>query len=181
MSIFCEDCGKNIATVFLVKVAGGEISRLQLCEECSKKMEEATESARLIALVPQIISGMQSAVEGNLQEEIFSGEPIVCGECGTSFNDFKKLGYLGCSVCYKVFGDALENTIFEFQGSNRHTGKTPTKLSREARLRLRIAELERNLRERIAEEEYEAAAAVRDRIRKIESILNSEGSESEKE
>ncbi len=181
MSIFCDECGKNIATVFLVKLAGSEISRLQLCEECSKKMEEATEAASLIALVPQIISGMQSAVDGNLQEEVFSGEPRVCEECGTSLNDFKKLGYLGCSSCYKAFGDALENSILEFHGSNKHTGKTPTKLSREARLRLKIAELERNLRKRIAEEEYEAAAAVRDEIRQIESILNSEGSESEKE
>ncbi len=181
MSIFCDECGKNIATVFLIKVAGSEISRAQLCEECSKKMDEATEAASLIALMPQIISGMQSAVDGNLQDEVFSGEPIVCEECGTSFNDFKKLGYLGCSACYRVLGDPLENVIFDFHGSNKHTGKTPTKLSREARLRLKLAELERSLRKRIAEEEYEAAAAVRDEIKQIESMLDSERSKSEKE
>jgi protein-arginine kinase activator protein McsA len=42
-------------------------------------------------------------------------------------------------------------------------------------------ELERSLERRIASEEYEAAASVRDQIREIEGILDTEGGDGEAE
>jgi protein arginine kinase activator len=73
------------------------------------------------------------------------------------------------------------NVIFEFQESEEHTGKTPGKLSHGARLRKRLVELERHLEHQIAEERYEAAAAVRDQIREIEVKLKADVSEREQE
>ena len=31
MNIFCDECKKNIATVFLTKISGNEVSKVQLC------------------------------------------------------------------------------------------------------------------------------------------------------
>ena len=69
----------------------------------------------------------------------------------------------------------------EMQESEEHLGKLPGKVSEGARLRKRLMELERHLEHRIAEEDYEAAAAVRDQIREIDGKLNREVSDSEPE
>jgi protein-arginine kinase activator protein McsA len=57
----------------------------------------------------------------------------------------------------------------------------PGKVSEGARLRKRLMELEKHLENQIAEERYEAAAAVRDQIKKIEVKLQIDGSEGEQE
>src|SRR5450759_3295760 len=146
MNIFCDECKKNIATVFLTKISGNEVSKVQLCEDCANRMEETVRSAEL----------------------------ITCGLCGTSFNDFQKRGFLGCEGCYEAFGESLEGVLFDFQEATEHIGKIPGKASESARLRKRLVELERHLERQIAEEEYEAAAAVRDQIKEVEGKLELE-------
>lgn len=173
MNIFCDECKKNIATVFLTKISGSEISKVQLCEECAARMEETTEAANLLAFLPQILSGMHGADE-NLAEELLSTEVIICGTCGTSFNDFQKMGFLGCEGCYEAFAEPLAGVVVEFQGATEHIGKIPGKASESARLRRRLVDLERFLERQIAEEQYEAAASVRDQIREIEGKLETE-------
>lgn len=180
MSIFCDECKKNIATVFLTKISGSEVSKVQLCEECAARMEETTEAANLLAFLPQILSGLQGA-DDHLVEDVLACELITCGSCGTSFNDFQKMGFLGCSRCYESFGEPLEKVIFEFQESGEHTGKMPGKVSETARLRKRLVELEKDLEHQISREEYEAAAAVRDSIRKIEDRLSAEAADDRQE
>jgi len=179
MNIFCDECKKNIATVFLTKISGNEVSRVQLCEECEKRMEETTEAANLIAFLPHIISGMQGMDE-QIVDDVLSSELITCEFCGTSFNDFQKIGFLGCSQCYEAFGEALENVIQDFQEAGEHLGKMPRKISETAMLRKKLLELERHLERRIAEEEYEAAAAARDQIREIETRIEAEGKKRER-
>jgi len=180
MNIFCDECKKNIATVFLTKISGSEVSKVQLCEECAKRMEETTEAVNLLAFLPQVLSSLQG-LEDNLVEDILTGELLTCGSCGTSFNDFQKMGLLGCADCYQEFSEALHRVVIEFQESDEHIGKIPGKASEGARLRKRIIDLERHLQQKIAEEEYEAAAAVRDQIREIEVRLNADVIESDKE
>ena len=173
MNIFCDECKKNIATVFLTKISGNEVSRVQLCEDCAERMEETTEAANLLAFLPQILSGLHGAEEP-LVEDVLSSDLVICDFCGTSFNDFQKMGFLGCANCYEVFGDSLDGVLLDFQEATEHIGKIPGKASESARLRKRLLELERYLDRQIAEEEYEAAAAVRDQIQEIEGKLEME-------
>lgn len=180
MNIFCDECKKNIATVFLTKISGNEVSKVQLCEDCAKKMEETTEAANLLSFLPQIIAGLQG-VDESIAEDILSGDLVTCEECGTSFNDFQKMGFLGCSHCYEAFGEPLLNVIREFQEATDHVGKIPGKVPQAARLRRKLIELERRLERRVAEEEYEAAAAVRDQINEIRGMLDVEARESEQD
>lgn len=180
MNIFCDECRKNIATVFLTKMSGNEVSKVQLCDVCAEKMEETTEAANLLAFLPQILSGLQ-AVDEHAVEEVLGGQLMTCDSCGTSFNDYQKMGDLGCSCCYEAFGEPLQRAIFEFQGSSEHVGKLPGKVSDGARLRKKMIELERSLERQIAAEEYEAAASVRDEIREIQNMLKAEAQESEKD
>ena len=180
MNVFCDECKKNIATVFLTRMSGNEVSKVQLCEDCARRMEETTEAASLLAFLPQVLSGMQG-LEEHVVDEVLGGELLICQVCGTSFNDFQKMGFLGCESCYEAFGEPLDRLIFDFQETSEHIGKMPGKVSDGARLRKKMIELERNLERQIADEEYEAAAAARDQIREIKSMLNVEGNDSEKE
>jgi protein arginine kinase activator len=174
MNIFCDECKKNIATVFLTKISGNEVSKVQLCEDCANRMEETTEAANLIAFLPQILSGLQGMEEQHLIEDVLASEPVTCDFCGTSFNDFQKMGFVGCANCYQTFGDRLDAVLLDFQEATEHIGKIPGKASKSAKLRKRLVELERYLERQIAEEEYEAAASVRDQIREIEGKLEME-------
>lgn len=174
MNIFCDECKKNIATVFLTKISGNEVSKVQLCEDCAARMEETTEAANLLAFLPQILSGMQASMDENAVEDILGSELLICEFCGTSFNDFQKMGFLGCAHCYEEFAEPLDGVLLEFQEATEHIGKIPGKASEAARLRKRLIELERYLERQIAEEEYEAAAAVRDQIKEIEGKLETE-------
>jgi protein arginine kinase activator len=171
MNIFCDECKKNIATVFLTKISGNEVSKVQLCDDCANRMEETTEAANLIAFLPQILSGLQGMEQEHLVEDVLSAELVTCGFCGTSFTDFQKMGFLGCAFCYEAFGEALEGVLLDFQEATEHIGKIPGKASESAKLRKRLVELERHLERQIADEEYEAAAAARDQIREIEGKL----------
>ncbi len=171
MNIFCDECKKNIATVFLTKISSDEVSKVQLCDECANRMEETTEAANLIAFLPQILSGLQGMEDQHLIEDVLSCEPVICEFCGTSFNDFQKMGFVGCAECYRAFDEKLVAVLLDFQEATEHIGKIPGKASESAKLRKRLVELERFLERQIAEEEYESAAAVRDQIREIEGKL----------
>jgi len=173
MNIFCDECKKNIATVFLTKISSNEVSKVQLCEDCADRMEETTEAANLLAFLPQILSGLQGMDE-QAADDVLASELITCEFCGTSFNDFQKMGFLGCASCYEAFGEALDGVLLDFQESTEHIGKIPGKASQSARLRKRLLELERYLERQIDEEEYEAAAAVRDQIVEIQGKLEME-------
>ena len=83
MGIFCDECKKNIATVFLTKISGEEVSKVQLCDACAKKMEETSEAFNFFAyckkdrrLPNQIISakGMQiNLLVGQIKRTIIFG------------------------------------------------------------------------------------------------------------
>jgi len=173
MNIFCDECKKNIATVFLTKISSSEVSRVQLCEECAKKMEETTEAVNLLAFLPQVIAGIHG-IEEQAAEDALSANLTTCDSCGTSWNDFQKMGFLGCALCYEAFGESLLEIIREFQQADEHVGKVPGKISEKAKLRRKLVELERRLERQIAQERYEAAAAVRDQIQKIRVKLEEE-------
>ncbi|MDD5748628.1 MAG: UvrB/UvrC motif-containing protein [Actinomycetota bacterium] len=143
-------------------------------------MEETTQAASLLSFLPQVLAGIQG-LEEHIPDEILSDNLSTCESCGTSWSDFKKIGFLGCGSCYEAFGDSLLKVIREFQESEEHIGKAPAKLPEKARLRRKLLELEKRLERQIAEEHYEAAASVRDQIREIEGKLKETVEKSDKE
>ncbi|PKQ28466.1 MAG: hypothetical protein CVT63_02680 [Candidatus Anoxymicrobium japonicum] len=171
MNIFCDECKRNIATVFLTRISSNEISKAQFCEKCANRIEETAEAANLFAVLPHILSGAREMDEP-VAEDALSSAIITCETCGTSFNDFQKMGFLGCSHCYEAFRELLDKVLLEFQGATEHVGKIPGKASKSARLRKRLLELEHHLERQVTQEEYEAAAAARDKIKKIKGELD---------
>ena len=107
---------------------------------------------------------------------------IVCPNCGMSYRDFQQTGKIGCSVCYATFRRQLEPLLRRIHGSSTHSGKIPHRTGGTLEMKHTIESLRKSLKECVAQEEYEKAAELRDKIRLLEHELaekeNAEGGES---
>jgi protein arginine kinase activator len=95
--------------------------------------------------------------------------PVACPECGLTYNEFTRVGRLSCGRCYEAFRSKLEPIMVQLHGAFTHVGQTPDEPADE---HLQVHEAERLrelLQEAIDTEQYEKAAALRDRLEQLET------------
>jgi protein arginine kinase activator len=97
------------------------------------------------------------------------GDAARCSYCGTSLRDFRASGRLGCAQCYGAFEQSLRELLRRVHGGIKHEGwrhedRDPDLISREYTL----GELRDRLKRAVEGEEFEEAAALRDKIRGLE-------------
>ncbi|MFM8272058.1 MAG: UvrB/UvrC motif-containing protein, partial [Gemmata sp.] len=101
-----------------------------------------------------------------------AAEPLTgptCDACGLSYLEFRNHGRFGCSHDYEAFKAELLPLLASIHGDVRHVGKVPRRLPRSERAQGELAALRRRLQQLVAEENYEEAARVRDRIKELEN------------
>ena len=92
---------------------------------------------------------------------------LVCPRCGTTHQQVVMERAVGCEECYSVFGETIE-TLLEIRSSNyTHVGKVPPRLRRYRALFIERERLLSNLAVAVEEEDYEAAADLRDQLSKL--------------
>jgi protein arginine kinase activator len=101
-----------------------------------------------------------------------------CRECGLTYEQFHQTGRLGCPDCYHYLAPRLDPLIRRIQGSSYHRGKVPRRGGGNLRVRREIESLRAQLQQLVAQEEFEKAAQIRDRIRNLEGCLGEEGVQS---
>lgn len=170
--VVCTRCKKNLATVKITKIIGGETHDLHLCQECAselspyqKKMSEYQKD------LSEIISGLLKQEKGAPVAQEVSKEVIdlICDNCGFPFESYKKSLFLGCSMCYKVFNKYLINDIRKIHGSIQHMGRVPQRYHKVIEIKRNLENLKRDLHEAVRTENFERAAELRDRIRTLNS------------
>jgi protein arginine kinase activator len=89
-----------------------------------------------------------------------------CTGCGMTFSDFAKSGRFGCGRCYTTFRPQIVKMLSKVHGATAHKGQmpSPTKVDLVSETS-KETQLERDLRDAIAEEDFEKAARIRDQIR----------------
>ena len=96
----CDICHKNEATVHLTEIIDNQITELHLCEECARnkgaQMEQHFGLADLLAGLADL--GQSFEVVGKTE--------LKCPNCGLTYQDFRRVGRLGCSECYQAFKDS---------------------------------------------------------------------------
>ncbi len=158
--MLCDVCKCNDATVFLTQILEGKMQKVNLCDSCSK--EKGVQDPTGFALA-DLLLGIGAA------EEIEKGAPSEkCPVCGFTQADFKKSGRLGCSACYITFADGLGSLLKAMHKGTEHVGKLPQRAHRELELSSRVRTLTENLNKAVAEENYEAAATLRDQLKQLE-------------
>ncbi|MBR3842972.1 MAG: UvrB/UvrC motif-containing protein [Christensenellaceae bacterium] len=152
--MLCDVCEKNEATIHTIQYINGTTSEQHLCPDCAAKLQSEF--------------GMLGKISNNdFIKNFFTVKHSAekrCPNCGYSFEDFKKSGFLGCPDCYQAFRQEILPMLRRVHGHTKHIGAVPEKADERAKARHEIEELKRRLAEAISEENFEEAAKLRDQI-----------------
>jgi len=165
----CNICGKSQATVHLTEIINDKMAELHLCEECAQKKSAQMESHFGLA---DLLAGLADL--GGQVTKAKKEIKLKCPRCGLTYEDFKRVGRLGCGECYSAFKDSLIPLLKRIHGSTQHYGKSPKKVKKSVKAtpavkgKNEIQDLRDRLQKAIKMEEFEEAAKIRDRIREIE-------------
>ncbi len=156
MNDTCDNCGKPASTLSIEISPDGEKVEKHLCNDCAA-------GAGLMADVP-ISKILEEFV---LQNTGGSDAPdLTCEVCGMSFSEFREHGLLGCPHDYDAFAPALVPLIEGTQeGTAQHVGKVPHRAGSDQKKQTALLRLRGQLKDAIAKEDYERAAALRDEIK----------------
>ncbi|MGI9014017.1 MAG: UvrB/UvrC motif-containing protein [Phycisphaerales bacterium] len=160
----CDQCDKP-AVVHETRIVNGEKREVHLCTEHAAEAGFVVhQSSAHTAAFKQFFISAGESKSGKASAK-------ACSSCGMTFADFRKSGTLGCAECYRAFESQLSPLIERAQnGGTHHIGHAPA-VSEQARDRqLLMQKLIRELDRAVAAEEYERAAALRDRLNAIEPV-----------
>ncbi|MFO0865642.1 MAG: UvrB/UvrC motif-containing protein [Gemmataceae bacterium] len=159
----CQQCASP-ATLHITEVLGqGKFEEHHLCEGCATKyLNEAQGKTSKPAAAASAVGGSAEDYEGG---GFGKGE---CSACGIKFVDFRNSGRLGCPHDYEFFRDDLIPLLENIHGDSKHTGKTPRRRPQRKEAETELANLRQKLKTAVSKEDYEEAAKIRDRIKKLE-------------
>lgn len=168
--MICESCHQNLATVHLTEIVQKHKQETHLCEGCAQS-RGVPYKAPFVAAAKEKAGGPAKKAEAAV-----SGPPQVppelaapCPGCGMSFADFRASGRLGCPGCYEAFRKGLVPLLEKIHGATQHTGRVPHRVGAGVERQRLIAAYQRDLGLAVEREEYEKAAALRDKIRALEA------------
>lgn len=171
--MLCDVCNKNQATVHLTEIVDEQMTELHLCEECARQKSIQMEQQFGLSDLLAGLVDFGKHVEGEEPSK------ACCSNCNLSYDDFKKIGRLGCSNCYSSFIKYLTPLLKRIHGSTIHTGKLPkgvtsvpmetVKKAEPPVTKCDLLDLKNQLQEAVKIENFEEAAKLRDKIRELES------------
>jgi protein arginine kinase activator len=161
--MMCDVCQTETASVFLTQIVDGNMQKVNLCGGCSKEKGVTDPTGFALA---DLLLGMGAA---QAVERSSAAAAPRCPNCAFTEAELKKTGRLGCSACYGTFAESLGGILRGMHKGVRHTGKVPVRLERKLARDNEIRCLSSDLRRAVVEEQYETAAALRDKIRALES------------
>lgn len=161
--MLCELCKQGQATVHLTEIVNDQMSELHLCEACANQKGAQVESHFGLS---DLLSGLADYSKTQEPEDVTAK---ACTMCGMTYEDFRKVGRLGCAECYTTFRRSLGNLLKRIHGSPVHVGKSPVRLIKSSKVaKSELLELKRKLDRAITNEAFEEAAKLRDQIRRLE-------------
>lgn len=171
--MLCQICRKKEATITLTKIVGSQKTEIRLCKDCAPVFSDKFPLFPLPQFdINDLLAGLLNAIDLYHKEEgVIPGKKIECSNCHLTYNEFKRSGKLGCSVCYHDFREQLTPLLRRLHGNSEHTGKMPRQLEGKFNKISKIKQLKKELQELILKEEYEKAANTRDKILKLEGVL----------
>ncbi len=179
--MICEKCGKRSATVHFTKVIHGKKTEWHMCESCAREKGERERPFEGGFPLHQFFSGMMGFMPAGSSDNLLlqAQTGVQCSCCGLTYAQFGQIGRFGCENCYEAFADCLPALFRRLHGSQKHRGKVPLRTETGVKLKRDIALLREELQRKIAEEAFEEAAALRDRIKELEQEREAGGAAGE--
>jgi protein arginine kinase activator len=166
--MLCENCQKNLASLFIKTFLEEEIEEIKLCYRCAKEIGllEGSSSEDLPFITVWMVGFRTS-----LQDKIVSRR---CLNCGLSLSKFLETHKFGCSECYTIFEEYLDDLFIRLQGTTQHVEEDLSGFKAEDTLiSSQLARLYKKLKEAVKGENYEEAAKLRDKILSLKNTLRS--------
>lgn len=167
--MLCQHCKQKEANTHIVRTVGNNTVEIFLCSECAKECGFETSFSVTDFLFGDMLSS-----------PFMQTKAIRCPVCNSSFSEISASGKVGCGNCYKIFAKELMPTVAKLHSLPIHKGKSPNKsvekvpvsepkpkakrLTKEEK----IAKLKSEQEEMIKCENFEKAAELRDKIKKLE-------------
>ncbi|NLX65125.1 MAG: DNA helicase UvrBC [Clostridiaceae bacterium] len=159
--MLCQICKQREATVYFTQIINGVKTKMNVCSQCA--------GANVIKIdLNSLITGLLSIQN---QEIRTAHQELQCERCGMTIDEFNSTGRIGCSKCYEVFFEPMQQLLNRIHGNTHHRGKVPKKFASIQSTSAKIEELRKELSECIKNEAYEKAAEIRDRIKELTSQL----------
>lgn len=170
--MLCQECQKKPATVHLTKIVNNKKIEKHLCQPCARELEEMTISFEPAFSFHHLLTGLLGT-EGSSStgREAAPEKDLQCSNCQLTYPQFCQIGRFGCSQCYQIFDSRLTPLFKRIHGSSIHTGKLPKRVGGAFKIKKQIDELRADLQRKVAAEQFEQAARLRDEIRELEKTL----------
>jgi protein arginine kinase activator len=163
--MFCQACKKNEATIHLTEISEGKRLEMHLCQACA--VEQGIAAKTQMSLNELLSSLLAAAPDDTAIAEL--DQDLVCPACGETLDQFRKDALLGCPNDYEVFEKVLAPLIEKaHEGATTHKGKIPSRAPADTLKQSKLLSLKRQLADAIKSEDYETAAALRDKISELE-------------
>ena len=162
----CEKCKQKPATVYVEQFINNKTTGAQLCQECAMAMSGGI---NFESFLKSMLEHMWISNSGGVRPAKET-EALVCKVCGMTYNEFKKTSRFGCAECYSAFNEQLDVVLKNIQGSNVHEGKIPRSMADKITNDRELEKLKQSLLSAIANEEFEKAAVLRDKIRELTAL-----------
>ena len=168
--ITCQVCKKNAATVHITEIhefhvgenaKPHEVEQQHVCNDCAATLN--LPHAPLKGKTVDIWNLLKHSVKQSRQRA-----DVACPDCGMTLQEFRARGRLGCPKDYEVFGKHLEPLLLRMHNAVTHVGRIPGVDAGEVERIQRIHSLREQLQAAVRDEEYEAAARLRDELRGLE-------------
>ena len=164
--MLCQDCKKTESTVHLTQIVNNKKVVLNLCKDCAEDRGFHSPFENLPFPLAEFVSGMvgsskKKAVRGDKTKT----KSTECSFCGMTFDDFAKVGRLGCVQCYSAFRKDLTDLLRKIHGSCDHRGKVPSGTTDTMKPLREDRRLREDLKRAIEQEDFEKAADLRDQIK----------------
>jgi protein arginine kinase activator len=164
MVMKCDICGENDAVIFVQQVMGAKSVDLNLCTDCARKRGIQTAGGKIEFSVSGLLNGLfdqKAAKNVDLQP---------CPQCGMSLDEIQKNGRLGCFRCAGHFQREIMLILRKHSSQSQHKGKYPKRLLSDTSIMADRELLKDMLKRAVADEDYESAAEMRDRLKTLDGI-----------
>ena len=165
--MLCSQCRKNEASIHFTSIINGNAVELELCEGCAKK-SGVSSSFSFPASVQPALNDMMDLLANWHSTTAGSGAiKSACSACRWTIVQFRKTGRMGCSECYLHFQLETQNFLKKIHGATTHKGKKAPAEVAKTKVRDKektLFKMESELQRAIKEEQFELAAALRDKI-----------------
>lgn len=153
----CDGCGEHAGHVRIYQTKGTDFSELWLCASCAARLGVEEEVPAFAPTVGELLGAL-----------VGGGGSRSCPECGTRFRTIRQTGRVGCAECYRTFRSRIQHLLEQAGLSDPHAGRFPARLGSFKRLIVDRESLREKLRVALDDEDYEGAAAIRDRMKALE-------------